>query len=278
MHFLELPGLPPDALTRIFRRADSPLPEAPLKGKRVLAIFPETSLRTRTTFELGIRQLGGEVVRFPPETLERGEDLRDLTGYLANWIDLAVIRHPDFGLLQRFAGHAPFPVINAMTRRNHPCEIVADLYAFSRLRPDWRTTRYLFVGAKGNICDTWMEAANLLSLSMTQSCLPDWRSPVTGPTITFEPDLERAIRAADIVLTDGLPAELKQEAYLSCYRITPELMSKARPGAVCNPCPPFTRGAEVSDDLIASPFFVGYEFKACLLQVQQAILLECLAG
>jgi ornithine carbamoyltransferase len=276
-HLLELPGLSEAWVERVFLRASHLHPgQRPLEGRSVLALFPDTSIRTRITFERGVSQLGGHVVRFPPETLERKEDLRDLTAYLANWIDLAIIRHPDFTLLQRFAEHASFPVINAMTSRNHPCEILSDLYGYSRLRPDWRTARYLFVGAKGNICDTWMEAANLLGLDMTQTCLPEFRSPVTGPTIRFDPEIERAIRDADIVLADGLLPEMENETYLATYRITPGLMATAKPGALCNPCPPFTRGGEISEDLVESPYFIGHRFKADLLKVQQAIMLECL--
>jgi ornithine carbamoyltransferase len=262
---------------RIFRRAEDLQPShRPLEGRSILALFPETSIRTRITFELGVSQLGGHVVRFPPETLERKEDLRDLAGYLANWIDLAIIRHPDFALLQRFAECASFPVINAMTRRNHPCEILSDLYGYSRIRSVWRTARYLFVGAKGNICDTWMEAANLLGLDMTQTCLPELRSPITGPTIRFDPEIEQAIRGVDIVLTDGLLPEMEHRSYLDAYQVTPERMAMASPGALCNPCPPFTRGGEISEDLVESPSFIGYRFKASLLKVQQAIMLECL--
>jgi len=277
MHLLDLASLTQESVNRIFRRADSlESRPAPMQGKSVLVLFPETSVRTRITFELGIAQLGGTLVRFPPDILERKEDLRDLAGYLGNWIHLAVVRHPDFQLLTRFAGRAAFPVINAMTRANHPCEILSDLHAFSRLRSDWKSAHYVFVGARGNICDTWMEAANLLGLDMTQTCLPEFRSPVAGPTIRFDPDIERVAREADIVLVDGLLPEMDNEAYLKKYQVTRALMSTARPGAVCNPCPPFSRGKEVCDDLLDSGFFVGYGFKTCLLQVQKAIMLECL--
>lgn len=278
-NLLSLTDLTPERVDRIFSRVGTLASQSlPLRGRNVLALFPETSIRTRITFELGVTQLGANVVRFPPETLERKEDLRDLAAYLGNWIHLAVIRHPDFALLHRFAECAAFPVVNAMTRKDHPCEILSDLYGFSRLRPEWRRLRYLFVGAKGNICDTWMEAANLLGLDMTQCCAPEFQSPVTGPTIRFQPDLDRAIQDADLVLTDGLLPAMENEGYLARYRITPERMGKARRGALCNPCPPFTRGGEVSEALVDSPWFVGYAFKACLLEVQKAILLDCLEG
>lgn len=279
MNFLEIGDFSETQVLRVFARAGSIESEPSLlRDRNVWMLFPESSIRTRTTFELGIAQLGGRGVLFPPEVLERKEDFRDLVAYLESWIHLAVIRHPSFELVKRFADLAPFPVVNAMTRRNHPCEILSDLYAFSRLRPDWRTARYLFVGAAGNICDTWLEAANLLGFPVTQACLPQYRSSVTGPTLDFTEDLEQAIRTADIVLTDGLVPELRNEEYLSRYRITASLMSKARPGALCNPCPPFTRGGEVSEDLVESACFVGHGFKASLLAVQQAIMLECLEG
>ncbi|MDD3243255.1 MAG: peptide transporter [Eubacteriales bacterium] len=271
--FLDLTGLTPGALGELFALADrvkSGACSAALRGKYVVLFFPASSLRTRVSYERAVGQLGGQGILFPPETLDKREDLADVAGYLANWADAAVIRHPDLALLRRFATQAPFPVINAMTRTNHPCEILSDLYALSRLRKDFLQADYLFVGPPGNIAASWKEAADALGLHLRQCCPPGWELP--GVPVSHS--LREAIASADVVCTDSLPPAAR-EAFAP-FRITRELMEQARPGALLNPCPPFFRGEEIAADAVQSDFFVGYSFKSCLAEIQAAVLLRCL--
>lgn len=152
------------------------------------------------------------------------------------------------------AEYAKVPVVNAMTDINHPCEILSDLYALSKLRPDFRKDSFLFCGQDGNIGRAWKEAADVFGFKLEQCCGKGYE--IEGLK-TYE-NIDDAIVGKDIVCTDSLP-------------------DKANKGALLNPCPPFYRGEEVSEDAIDSEYFVGHEFKKALLVVQQAIIVNCLA-
>ncbi|WOO36033.1 peptide transporter [Anaerocolumna sp. AGMB13020] len=238
-----------------------------LEGKTVIMFFPASSLRTRVTFEKGIYQLGGQTILFPPETLDKKEKLEDVTGYLNNWADAVVVRHSKLGVLEEMAKYAEFPVINAMTEVNHPCEILSDLYSLSKIRNDFRSDSYLFVGAKGNIGGAWTEAANAFGLNFRQCCPPGYE--MDGVSNISE--LVKAVKGVDIICTDSLPSEVYPD--FKDYQITVDIMKMANNKAILNPCPPFYRGEEVSEDVIGSEYFVGYNFKKYLLEIQQAILI-----
>lgn len=241
-----------------------------LKGKTVVLFFPASSIRTRVTFEKGIYLLGGQPVLFPSETLDKKEAIKDVCGYLNNWADMVIVRHKNIQLIRTMAEYMRVPVINAMTDVNHPCEVLSDLYALSKMRKNFRQDQYLFVGKRGNIGLAWKEAADALGLSLEQCCGEGYE--IEG--LRVHHDIYQAVHGKDIICTDPVsPADLP--AFRGC-QVTKAAMLQANEGAVLNPCPPFYRGEEVSEDAIESEFFVGYEFKKHLLEVQQAIMIDCL--
>ena len=237
-----------------------------LSGKTVVLFFPSSSIRTRVTFEKGINLLGGHTILFDSDVLEKKEKIEDVIGYLNNWADAIVVRHGDIELVKEIAKYAKVPVINAMTKVNHPCEILTDLYALSKIRKDYMEAEYLYVGPSSNIGWTWIEASDLLGFSITQCCPAGYEMESTNTVY----DIADAIMDKDIVLTDSLSKEQLQD--FKGFQITCELMDKANDNALLNPCPPFFRGEEVAEDVIGSKYFVGYDFKKTLLEVQQAIL------
>lgn len=103
-----------------------------LKGNSVVLFFPNSSIRTRVTFEKGIYLLGGHPILFPTETLDKKEDLKDVCGYLNNWADMVIVRHKDINVIEKMSQYLSVPVINAMTDINHPCEVLTDMYALSK--------------------------------------------------------------------------------------------------------------------------------------------------
>lgn len=238
-----------------------------LANKTVVMFFPLTSLRTRVTFEKGVHQLGGQVILFDSATLDGKEEIRDVIGYLNNWADLLIIRHQDLKLLETIAAFAKMPVINAMTAQNHPCEILSDLFGLSKIRTNYLEDNYLLVGKKGNIANSWHAASQVLGFHLVQSCPEVYQ---IGDCL-YEPELQKAIINTDIVCTDSL-SSTDLEAFKK-HQLTLEIMAQANPGALLNPCPPFFRGEEVSSEVIASDYFVGYEFKNSLLLVQQALMI-----
>lgn len=238
----------------------------PLEGKTVVLFFPESSIRTRVTFEKGIQELGGKTILFPPEALDKKEKIQDVIGYLENWVDAAIVRHSDIRIVKSMAEHAGIPVINAMTSENHPCEIITDLYALSKIHKDIEKKKFLFVGTKGNIGNTWKAASELMGFELEQCCPVGYEID----NINFHTNIDEAVIGKDIICTDSIPNKAKEE--FKEYQITLLHMQKANQGATLNPCPPFFRGEEVSEDVINSDYFVGYGFKKCLITVQQAIL------
>lgn len=207
---------------------------------------------------------------FPTETLEKKEDLQDVFGYLNNWADLVIVRHKDICVMEKIARYSSVPVINAMTDINHPCEMLSDLYALSKIRKNLKEDKFLFCGANGNIGYAWKEASEVVGFELEQCCGVGYE--MDG--IVAHHDIEKAIVGKDIICTDSLP-ETVLEDFKKC-KVTTQVMEKANRGAILNPCPPFYREEEVSEDVINSDYFVGYEFKKYLLQVQQAIMIYCL--
>lgn len=207
---------------------------------------------------------------FPTETLDKKEDLKDVCGYLNNWADVIIARHKNIGVLEMLAKYSAVPVINAMTDINHPCEILSDMYALSKIRGDFTKDKYLFVGKKGNIGLAWKEAAEIMGFKLEQCCAKGYE--IDGMKVHY--NICEAVKDKDIICTDCLPADIVSD-FRSC-RVTKEVMDMANKGAVLNPCPPFYRGEEVSDSVIDSEYFVGYKFKKRLLEVQQAAVIYCL--
>ncbi len=159
-----------------------------------------------------------------------------------------------------------------MTDVNHPCEILSDLYALSKIRRNFREDKFLFCGRNGNIGYTWKEAAEVLGFDLEQCCGKGYE--IDGLVSHY--DIDEAIIGKDIVCTDSLPTEALTH-FRKCI-VTTQVMKKANKGAILNPCPPFYRGEEVSDEVIQSGYFVGYEFKKCLLNIQQAVMIYCFTG
>ena len=241
-----------------------------LKGKSIVLFFPTTSVRTRIAFEKGIYLMGGQSILFPPETLDKKESLKDVCGYLNQWADLIIVRHNKIEVLEEMAKYSTVPIVNAMTDCNHPCEVLSDMFSLSKIRKDFIKDKYLFCGTRGNIGLAWKEASEVMGFELEQCCAKGYE--IDG--LVVYNNIMEAISGKDIVCTDSLPKNSLEE-FKQC-QVTKQAMAAANKGAVLNPCPPFYRGEEVTEEAIESEFFVGYAFKKYLLDVQQAIMLYCL--
>ncbi len=272
-HFLSLTDFSKSDIFDIFSIADE-IKQGKyknfLQGKTVVMFFPNSSIRTRVTFEKGISQLGGQSVLFPTDTLDKREDFRDVCGYLNNWVDMIIVRHSDFSKIEELAKYSAVPVINGLSSINHPCEIVTDMYALSKLREDFTKDKYLFCGANGNIGFAWFEASKVMGFELSQCCAEGYE--IEG--IDHYRNILDAVVGKDIICTDSLPRKALAD-FANC-RVTLEAMKMANKDALLNPCPPFFRGEEVSADAVDSDYFVGYEFKKSLLTVQQAVMIYCM--
>lgn len=272
-NLVDLPNIDKEDIFEIFHIADK-IQEGKFKGflngKSIVLFFPNTSIRTRVTFEKGIYLLGGQPILFPTETLDKKEKLEDVCGYLNNWADAVIVRHRNMDVLREFVRYSAVPVINAMTDMNHPCEIISDMYSLSKIRVDLTKDKYLYCGKSGNIGFSWKEAANVIGFELAQCCPKGYE--MEGVQV-FR-DIKEAVKGKDVICTDSLPANILGD--FEHYQITKEIMDMANENALLNPCPPFYRGEEVSEDVIDSDYFVGYHFKKYLLEVQQAVIIYCL--
>ncbi len=276
MHFLHVSDLSTQEVHTVFDLADRLKKgerHSPLENKTVALFFPQSSLRTRLSFERGVSLLGGQPVLFPPETLDKQEDPVDVMHYMANWVDLIVMRHRDLALLEYLAKISPVPVINAMTRENHPCEILADLYALDRLKGDFRSLQYTFIGEAGNIARTWAHAAKHLGFTLRHAAPDNERITEDDVHYRFSTDLDRMLPGTDVILTDPLPENYRNQSYYARYQIDLRRLALAGQDVLLNPCPPFHREEEVSADAVASHHFVGHAFKKDLLYVQMALMM-----
>lgn len=218
-----------------------------------------------------MKNIWRQSILFPSETLDKKEDLKDVCGYLNNWADVVIVRHKDIHVLEKMADYLQVPLLNAMTDVNHPCEMLSDLYALSKRRKDFTKDNFLFVGEKGNIGLAWKEASEMMGFSLEQCCAKGYE--IEG--LVTHQNIYDAVKGKDIICTDSIPQK-ELEKFKDC-QVTKKVMDMANDGALLNPCPPFYRGEEVSKDAIDSDYFVGYEFKKCLLEVQQAAILYSLS-
>lgn len=188
MHLLDINQLSGADITAIFKISND-LQQTKetrrLEGKTFTLIFPQTSLRTRITFEKGIKDLGGECILFPPETLDRREQLIDSIKYMENWVDGIIVRHSDFSKVEEMAKHSAIPVINAMTSHNHPCEVLADLFSISKLKANYNELVYTFVGPAGNISRSWANIAKVMNLKFNHVSVVGNELIEQSPTYKF---------------------------------------------------------------------------------------------
>lgn len=275
MNLLTISDLTENQILEIFDLADqlSKDSEQYLKGKTFVLFFPVSSIRTRITFLKGLKDLGAECINFSPETLDKREELCDVIGYIENFADGVIVRHRDISKLEILAKNSKIPIINAMTQFNHPCEILSDLYSIKNLKGNYRNLVYTFVGEAGNISRSWMHVAKVMNLKFNHVCVEGNQFKDNDINYNFTTKLEPLLKITDVVLTDSLPKELINDEYINKYQITLERMKLTKKGSILNPCPPFFRGEEVSEDVIKSDYFVGYQFKKNLIYLQLALIL-----
>jgi ornithine carbamoyltransferase len=275
--------------TRLRAAFAATTPQRTLAGRRVGFIWHGEGFRNRAAFELGVQLLAGHGVTIPGRLGER-EPVEDLARYLDNWFDVVVVRTSSFQALSQFAQAAHAPVINARTRHNHPCEILGDLAFVHAVRGSLQGLRVVFVGEASNLCHSWCEAAAVLPIHLTQVCPPGFGvQPAWLASLTPDPagqveqthDLA-AIRHADVIYTDCWPSRADDEqdqrirSLFGPLQITADVLASAPADALFLPCPPVTRGEEVSADAMQAAKCRVYEAKQWLLHAQNALLEQTL--
>ena len=261
-----------------------------LPDKVLAMIFEKQSTRTRVSFDVGMRQLGGETMFLSGNDMQlaREETLADTARVMSRYVDAIMIRILDHDDLLDLAGASDVPVINGLTRRAHPCQVMADIQTFEEHRGPIKGAKIAWVGDANNVLASWVHASKLFGNSFSIAC-PDEYGPdqglladikEAGPGVTLGEDPLAAVKDADLIITDtwvsmGDTDVSDRRKTLKPYRVDTNLMRLADKDALFMHCLPAHRGDEVTDDVIDGPQSVVFDEAENRLHAQKAILCWC---
>jgi ornithine carbamoyltransferase len=300
-HFLDLSEMPTAQLREILdasvamkkRRKAGDLTEKPLADKTLAMIFDKPSTRTRVSFDVGMRQLGGEAIMLTGAEMQlgRGETIADTARVLSRFVDAIMIRILNHDALMELSANATVPVINGLTRRSHPCQVMADVMTFEEHRGPIKGRTVAWTGDDNNVLASWAHAAERFGFTLRVATPPeyapnkmlrDWIKAANAPVVLgTRPD--EAVRDADCVVTDTWVSMGDKEGehrhnLLKPYQVNARLMALAKPDAVFMHCLPAHRGDEVTDDVIDGPQSVVFDEAENRLHAQKGILAWCLGA
>lgn len=257
----------------------------PFPNRTLAMIFEKSSTRTRVSFEVGMVQLGGHALFLSPRDtqLGRGEPIEDSARVLSRMVDAVMIRTFDHDIVERFAAYSRVPVINGLTDRLHPCQLLADMQTYHEHRGDIRGRRVTWIGDGNNMCHSFMEAAQVFDFELRIAC-PEGFEPdadllaaVQG-RCTILRDPQEAAEGADLIVTDVWASmgqeeeQTKREALFAPFQVDDAVMSRAAPDALFMHCLPAHRGEEVSASVIDGPGSVVWDEAENRLHAQKALL------
>ena len=268
-------------------------PHRLLSGSTLAMIFEKPSLRTRATFEAGMTQLGGHAIDLAQEHLQIGvrETIEDVGRNLCRWVDAIMARVFDHAMLERLAESSTVPVVNGLSDRSHPCQIIADLMTLRERKGSLEGIKLAYVGDGNNVTNSLLAAASRLGLTMVCAC-PGGYEPDRdlladasdgGADVLVDDPIE-AVTDADAIYTDtwismGQESETKERvALFRPYQVNAEVMAAARPDAVFMHCLPAHRGQEVTDEVIDGPQSVVFDQAENRLHAQKSLLVHLIRG
>jgi ornithine carbamoyltransferase len=296
-HFLDLSEVPTGDLREMLElsramkaRQKSGNGDKPLKGKTLAMIFEKPSTRTRVSFDVGMRQLGGEAIMLTGQEMQlgRGETFADTARVLSRYVDAIMIRILSHDALIEMAKYATVPVINGLTRRSHPCQVMADVMTYEEHRGAIKGRTVAWTGDSNNVMASWVHAAERFGFELKvatppeltpKRALKDWISE-TRAAVEIGTDPEKMVRDADCVVTDtwvsmGDKDATNRHNMLRPYQVNAHLMSLAKPDALFMHCLPAHRGDEVTDEVIDGPQSVVFDEAENRLHAQKGILAWC---
>lgn len=313
-HFLDLSDFTPQELRALLDAAQArkkrrrnpdtqktlpqaqPDSDAPLSGHMLGLVFGQASTRTRVSFDVAMRQLGGEVMVLHRQDMqwERGESMPDTMKVLSRMLDIMMLRLPDHNHLHIFAANADIPIINGMTSFSHPCQVLADILTFEDHKGAIKGRKLAWLGAGNNMANSWVHAAGILGFELHLACPPSFgvnanirrwaklHADKTGAEILFHDSPAPAVDGAAALMTDCWlsmgddPKTAAQRAEaLKPFCVTADMMGKGDDPIFLH-CLPAHRGEEVSDEVMAHPRAVIWDEAENRIHAQKAILLWCL--
>ncbi len=271
--FIDLWNLDPDEGWQIVRRTKEIKEKrgevsGVLKGKNFALLFTKPSTRTRVSFEVAIRDMGGSSLFLQESQLQisRGEDVKDTARTLSRYVDGVIVRNHSHVWLEEFARWSGVPTINALTDKSHPCQILSDVFTlYEKYGEDTKRIKIAYVGDGNNVCNTWLVGAGLFGLNLFVAT-PEEHTPdsyylqagldlcgFTGGNIYLTTNPTEAVKEADVVYTDvwvsmGDKNEEKKEA-LKAFQVNEKLLSHAKPEVIVMHCLPAKKGEEITEDI-----------------------------
>jgi ornithine carbamoyltransferase len=297
-HFLDLAAMDGATLRHILDESSrlksirrTPADEKPLAGKMLAMIFDKPSTRTRVSFDVAIRELGGDALMLTGKEMQlgRGETIADTARVLSRYVDGIMIRALDQDMVEELAANATIPVINGLTKKTHPCQIMADVMTFEEHKGPIRGKKVAWLGDSNNVLSSWAHAAGRFGFDLAVASPPElapskellaWVK-ANKAAVTTTTDAEVAAAGADCLVTDTWVSMGDEEAerrhnLLKPYQVTSRLMSRAKPDAIFMHCLPAHRDEEVTAEVIDGPQSVVFDEAENRLHAQKGILLWCM--
>ncbi len=296
-HFLDLDRTDPETLRRILdagaRMKAGGGNEAALAGRTLAMVFEKPSTRTRVSFDVAMQSLGGNVVTLEPEgsQMGRGETVADTARILSQYVDVIMFRTSAPENIEEMAAAATVPVINGLSDRSHPCQIMADVMTFEETVGPIAGRKVAWSGDGNNVATSWIHAAVQFGFEFRVAAPSELHPPADvlswaaakGGAVSVTTDPAAAVRGADCVVTDtwvsmGDSEGDRRRTLLEPYRVDAALMAEANADAVFMHCLPVYRGDEVTAEVVDGPQSVVWTEGGNRLHAQKAILLWCLLG
>ncbi|WP_375257411.1 ornithine carbamoyltransferase [Citreimonas sp.] len=304
-HFLDIHKMDKTALRGIIDQARAmkdardgqpkaaPDADQPLAGRMVALIFEKPSTRTRVSFDVGVRQMGGQTMVLSGSDMQlgHGETIADTARVLSRYVDLIMIRTFDETVLEEMAEYASVPVINGLTDRTHPCQIMADILTYEEHRGPIAGKKVVWSGDGNNVCASFLHAAGQFGFDLTftgpvqldpEMEFVGWARNA-GSTVTIERDAEKAVQGADLIVTDtwvsmhdSQSSKERRHNMLRPYQVNAHLMAQAKPDALFMHCLPAHREEEVTSEVMDGPHSVIWDEAENRLHAQKAIMRWCL--
>ena len=262
----------------------------PLEGKTLALVFDQPSTRTRVSFDMAMRELGGETIMLTGAELQlgRGETIADTARVLSRYVDGIMIRILSPGDLQELAQHATVPVINGLTKQSHPCQVMADILTFEERLGPISDRKIAWVGDYNNVLSSWIDASARFGFSLEIACPREFQpnparieaARAAGASVVIGDDPHKAVTDASAVISDcwvsmGDKDEERRKRLLSPYQVNAALMARASSEAIFLHCLPAHRGEEVTNEVIDGPQSAVFDEAENRLHAQKGVLAWC---
>lgn len=289
----ELEGIIADAM-RLKRLKSEGVAHEYLRGKSLGMIFEKPSTRTRVSFEVGMSDLGGHALFLNPQDIQlgRGEEIRDTARVLSRYLDAVMVRAYSHATIEEFARYSTIPIINGLSDRLHPCQVLADIMTLRERFGDLRDLKLAWIGDGNNVCNSWILSTPLTGMEVVVASPPRYRpaagvverARAAGGRVTIVTDPVEAVREADVLYTDiwvSMGNEDERAERLQAfqgYTIDSRLLELAVPGAPVMHCLPAHRGEEITDEVLEGPRSIVWDQAENRLHAQKALLVRLIRG